>query len=57
LRKFKMCRICLRNRALAGEVTGLIKAQHRSVIDLTEPPGWARQAGRSTKRVSTHAGE
>jgi len=26
LRKFQMCRICLRNRALAGEVTGLIKS-------------------------------
>ena len=26
LRKFKMCRICLRNRALAGEVTGVIKS-------------------------------
>jgi small subunit ribosomal protein S14 len=26
LRKFKMCRICLRNRALAGEITGLMKS-------------------------------
>jgi len=26
LRKFKMCRICLRNRALSGEITGLIKS-------------------------------
>jgi small subunit ribosomal protein S14 len=26
LRKFKMCRICLRKRALAGEVTGLTKS-------------------------------
>lgn len=26
LRKFKMCRICLRNRALAGEITGLTKS-------------------------------
>lgn len=26
LRKFQMCRICLRNRALAGEVTGVIKS-------------------------------
>lgn len=26
LRKFKMCRICLRKRALAGEITGLIKS-------------------------------
>ena len=26
LRKFKMCRICLRKRALQGEITGLIKS-------------------------------
>jgi len=26
LRKFKMCRICLRKRALAGEITGLTKS-------------------------------
>ena len=26
LRKFQMCRICLRKRALAGEVTGLTKS-------------------------------
>ena len=26
LRKFKMCRICLRNRALRGEVTGVTKS-------------------------------
>ena len=26
LRKFQMCRICLRKRALAGEITGLIKS-------------------------------
>ncbi|AKU91576.1 type Z 30S ribosomal protein S14 [Vulgatibacter incomptus] len=26
LRKFKMCRICFRNRALRGEVTGVTKA-------------------------------
>ena len=26
LRKFQMCRICLRKRALQGEVTGLIKS-------------------------------
>jgi small subunit ribosomal protein S14 len=26
LRKFQMCRICFRNRALRGEVPGVIKA-------------------------------
>jgi small subunit ribosomal protein S14 len=26
LRKFQMCRICFRNRALAGELTGVIKS-------------------------------
>lgn len=26
LRKFKLCRICFRNLALAGEVPGVIKA-------------------------------
>jgi small subunit ribosomal protein S14 len=26
LRKFDMCRICFRNRALRGEVTGVIKS-------------------------------
>ena len=26
LRKFQMCRICFRNRALAGEITGVIKS-------------------------------
>ena len=26
LRRFKMCRICLRNRALNGEITGLTKS-------------------------------
>jgi len=26
LRKFEMCRICFRNRALRGEVTGVTKA-------------------------------
>ena len=26
LRKFKMCRICLRKRALQGEITGLTKS-------------------------------
>lgn len=26
LRKFGMCRICFRNRALAGEIPGVIKA-------------------------------
>ncbi len=26
LRKFQMCRICFRNRALRGEVTGVIKS-------------------------------
>ena len=26
LRKFQMCRICLRKRALQGEITGLTKA-------------------------------
>jgi small subunit ribosomal protein S14 len=26
LRKFQMCRICFRNRALRGEIPGVIKA-------------------------------
>ena len=26
LRKFQMCRICFRNRALRGEITGVIKS-------------------------------
>jgi small subunit ribosomal protein S14 len=26
LRKFEMCRICFRNRALRGEIPGVIKA-------------------------------
>ena len=26
LRKFTMCRICFRNRALAGELPGVVKA-------------------------------
>lgn len=26
LRKFQMCRICFRHRALRGEITGVIKA-------------------------------
>ena len=26
LRKFKMCRICFRNRALKGEIPGVVKA-------------------------------
>ncbi len=26
LRKFRMCRICFRSRALAGEIPGVIKA-------------------------------
>ncbi len=26
LRKFQMCRICFRNRALQGEITGVIKS-------------------------------
>ena len=26
LRKFNLCRICFRNRALAGEIPGVIKA-------------------------------
>ena len=26
LRKFQMCRICFRNRALKGEITGVIKS-------------------------------
>lgn len=26
LRKFRMCRICFRSRALAGEVPGVVKA-------------------------------
>ncbi len=26
LRRFQMCRICLRKRALQGEITGLIKS-------------------------------
>lgn len=26
LRKFRMCRICFRNRALAGEIPGVTKA-------------------------------
>lgn len=26
LRRFAMCRICFRNRALAGEIPGVIKA-------------------------------
>ncbi len=26
LRKFDMCRICFRNRALKGEITGVIKS-------------------------------
>jgi small subunit ribosomal protein S14 len=26
LRKFRMCRICFRNRALNGEIPGVIKA-------------------------------
>ena len=26
LNKFEMCRICFRNRALAGEITGVIKS-------------------------------
>ena len=26
LRKFGMCRICFRNRALAGEIPGVVKA-------------------------------
>jgi small subunit ribosomal protein S14 len=26
LRKFQMCRICFRNRALGGEIPGVVKA-------------------------------
>ena len=26
IRKFQMCRICFRNRALKGEITGVIKS-------------------------------
>lgn len=26
LRKFRMCRICFRNRALSGEITGVTKS-------------------------------